>query len=348
MGTILSDLWNNFVNFLIKLKGFYEYYFFYVAIIIGLLLWGIAYILTLTNFATNYCNGFNTVGTIIFTAGIFGGITKSGLFLDVYKKTLSNILTEKKVLTEDALIQVEAMFQKTVYGEKFVGKRSDLEQIWENLTLQVSQEKFSNIHDVILQNIKKFYLPIKHDFYYDEVKITIFIKFLDNIEYVEVTEKHSASIITDSQDPITYKFTNITPCDPKEHELTTLKLNYLKVNDNDYNVSQIKSTYNPEKTHLNVVFETALQGSKRYNLIREVTKTYKLSLNRDKRLLAVWLYHKCNIVLHYPENLKIQFFPIGVLNDWKVESKPDYNLIEADYRGLIYKNQGFMFYLEKK
>ena len=65
--------------------------------------------------------------------------------------------------------------------------------------------------------------------------------------------------------------------------------------------------------------------------------------------MAVWIYNNCTLDITYPKELTIKFHNLGVLDEFKEENLSNncINRLKAEYKGLIYKNQGFFIEFKK-
>lgn len=268
-----------------------------------------------------------TVGSISLTSGIFAGIAKSNQFTEIYKK----------------------IFREIIYGTEHLENRNDLEKIWDNVTKTLSHKKFQRISSLMNNNIKKYFLPLNHDYYYNNFSVDINIEFCEeNDDYVIVTEETKFTIICDDENleiNTTHRLSLKT--DPANRSLTKCQINSLSLDnviqkDLDFKVTN-------EKNLLLGGYKKDLIGKKSYTIIRKDVKQYSLLYNPIKKQLAAWIYNNCSVDITYPKGLFIDFSGLGTLNDFTVDHKNTntHNRLKAEYKGLIYKNQGFLIYFRK-
>lgn len=270
----------------------------------------------------------HTVGSLAIASGIFTGIAKSNQFTEIYKKILRDI----------------------IYGKEHLDVRKDLENIWENVTQALSNQKFLKISDKMKTNIKKYFLPLNHDYYYDNYNIEVLMEFSpDNPEYLILKETVTYTIICDDEDLlIDNKFIGNIKVDLTNKDLTDHSLKKLVI-DNE-NVTNITFEKKLIGNHLRCEYHKQLKGKKSYFVKREEEKKYDMRFNPIRKQLAVWIYNNCSLDLTYPKGLNIDFHNMGVLDEFKIEDKSSstFNRIKAEYKGLIYKNQGFFLHLRRK
>lgn len=260
-----------------------------------------------------------TVGTTMVAGGVFGSIAKSTQFTEIFSKILRDI----------------------TYGTEQLENRNDLEKIWENVTKVLSKKKFSKIDGELQKNIKKYFLPLDHDYYYDNFSIDINIEFDEtNRDYVIVQETATFSLICeDEKQRIQNKFACQIKMDMSNKEETTYQLKKLQINSVDYAGKQ--HTY-IEGNKLIFEYEKELTGKKIYNIKRSDQKRFNINYNPIKSQLAVWIYNNLKIDITYPKDLDIEIRALGLLNELNIDDKTTkYSSRKViEYKGLVYKNQG--------
>jgi len=314
-----------FISVYKNLADFFDRYFVAITIILGVtfLIIGI----NSDNPSERLCKILYTIGSISLTSGIFAGIAKSNQFTEIYKK----------------------IFRDIIYGNEHLEKRNDLEKIWENVTQTLSNQKFQKISNLMNKNIKKYFLPLEHDYYYDNFNVEINIEFLkDNSDYIVLKEITSYTIICDDENlKINNRYRANLKLDLANIELSKSKLSKLTID----NIVQkdLKIITKVEKNILSTSYEKELSGKKSYYIKREDEKTYNINYNPIRKQLAVWIYNNCVVDITYPKGLNVEIHSLGVLDEFKIEdrSSNSFNRLKADYKGLIYKNQGFFMHFTK-
>lgn len=269
----------------------------------------------------------HTIGSLALASGIFAGVAKSNQFTEIYRKILREI----------------------VYGKEHLENRKDLEKIWENVTEVLSNQKFSKISNKMRANIKKYFLPLDHDYYYDNYHVDITIEqHPENSDYVILKETITYTIVCDDDElVIDNRYVGRVKVDLARKDMTYLKITHLSV-DGEM-VPNVDLKQEMSGNFLICKYERKLRNKKTYFIKREEEKQYNLNYNPIRRTLAVWIYNNCSIEVTYPKTISIEFNNMGVLDEFKVDDKPfkDFNRLKAEYKGLIYKNQGFFLHLRK-
>ena len=156
------------------------------------------------------------------------------------------------------------------------------------------------------------------------------------------------SFVFSNSKEIDNKFISGIKVDLANKHLTYYKLNKLIIDNVEKKEVKLEKKY--EDNILLIEYKNILKGKKSYTIKRVEEKHYNVKYNPIRRHLAVWLYNNCSIDITFPKDLSIDFYNMGVINEFKFEDRNTltYNRIKADYDGLIYKNQGFFLHLRKK
>lgn len=296
-------------------KDFFDKYFIVLTIIfgIGLLFWGIE-----QNTDSTFGKILYTLGSLSLSGGIFAGVAKSAQFTDIYKK----------------------IFREIIFGEEHLEKREDLETIWGNVTRTLSKKKFSKISDELHNNIKKYFLPMDHDYYYENFNIDIIIEYDEaNPDYVIIKEVTNFNIVCEEEKlKIKNKFCCMIKIDMVNKDETTYELKKIEISGN----SDVKQTKKIDKNFLIFEYEKELSGRKIYNVKREDEKRFNIKFNPIKSQIAVWVYKNLKLDITYPKDLDIELKGMGLLNELSIEDKNNklLNRKVVEYKGLISLSNG--------
>lgn len=255
----------------------------------------------------------------MLAGGVFGSIAKSSQFTDIFSKILRDI----------------------IYGYEHLDNRSDLEAIWENVTRTLSKKKFSKINFEMHRNIKKYFLPVDHDYYYDNFNIDVNIEFDEtNRDYVIVKETTSFNLVCeDEKQVIKNMFSCGIKVDMSNKHLTKYELKQLFFNNLKYDG---KPSMVIDGNYLKFKYEKELSGKKIYTVKRVDEKRFNIKYNPIKSQMAVWLYNSIKMDITYPKDLDLDIRGLGLLNDIIIddkETKYSHRKV-VEYKGLVYKNQG--------
>jgi hypothetical protein len=309
------------------LTDFFDKHFVALTIIIGLICLGLG--VYFGNDKEWFYKLLFTIGSISLTSGIFAGIAKSNQFTEIYKKILRDI----------------------IYVQEHLENRSDLEKIWDNVTQTLSNKKFQRISVMMRKNIKKYFLPLDHDYYYNDFNIEIDIDFLENnSDYIKFKETTSFTITCDDDTLIiNNKYLSFVKFDAANKDLTENKVQKLTIDGVEHKQHEVKLKSILDGNKLITSYEKDLTGKKTYTIKREDYKVYNINYNPIRKQIAVWIYNNCTVDITYPTELNIDFHGMGVLDEFKIEDKSNGRIkrLKAIYKGLIYKNQGFFIHFRK-
>lgn len=304
---------------------------FYVAVVLGLLFLAIGYAGLFYVENENWKEVFKVAGTITLSSGVFVSITKSPLFLDIFKNALIDI----------------------VYDSKHLDTRNDINEIWQRTSESLCKRKFATINNKVFETIKTHYLPFEKEFYYKRFDLEATYEFIDDEpDYIKVEDELTADIVADDPDGYDYKFRSTIPLPPNDNGRTNYNLIELSVNGKKIEGAEDKGYLKITRTDssLTISFRYHFNDkAKEYKIIRRDEKVYHFNSNPYRSLSASWLYKAFNVTVNYPKNLKIHFDGFGVLGKWTINDRSNHvvNKIKANYNSLIFKNQGFMMVFRK-
>ncbi len=268
-----------------------------------------------------------TGGSIFMSSAVFMGIVKSYQFTGIFKDEL----------------------RKVVFAEDHLSKRNDIDNIWENITLQLCNQKFKKISNKLQKIVKQYYLPIEDDYYYKNTKLVVEIEHNeDNAGYINVVEEYTTTINIEDSEKIDFHFTSSIPFPEDENTITYFKLAEFTLNERDIKWNKGKelketSTSNILSNCFNIKLD-CVKGKKEYIVYRKTKKCYALSENPYMGHTASGLYENYDFHITYPKNMSFDWLGMGVLGKWKIKrSENTYSkTLKAGYNGLMFKNQGFL------
>lgn len=217
------------------------------------------------------------------------------------------------------------------------------------MTLTLSNKKFLKISDELKDNVKKYFLPLTHDYYYEGYKTEIIIEVdKKNPDYIILKESVKFNIICDDENlEIILRPRRGIKFDQTNKNNTTYKLNRFTLDDKDQTI-QVNEKY--EKNIYWIDFDVKLKGKKKYTVKREEEIKYNIKYDQLRTHKANWVYKGMDVSITYPTEIYIDFHSMGTLKEFNVSSKKLnlFKKIDAEYKELIYKNQGFFYFICKK
>lgn len=275
-------------------------------------------------------NILTTIATVVLSSGVFSSITKSRHFLSIFSSEI----------------------KKIIYVEDFLTKQKNIDKIWNIATKSLCSENFHQIGDKLYDSIKSTYLPINHNFYYQDFKLELIINLVDeNPNYVIIEEITTVDLICENTDEIIYKYSSHIDYDLNSPDDTTFDIIKFEVNGKD-DSSRLVHTIIKEDEFLKAEIEVGLKGHKTYSISRVERKKYSIALNSLRVHSAVKIYNNFELSVFYPSCLNVKFSKLGINNNWNnvIIRNIDENtrFLKTSYDGVFFQNQGYMLNFIKK
>ncbi|MFA6058952.1 MAG: hypothetical protein WC756_12190 [Taibaiella sp.] len=265
------------------------------------------------------------IGLTMFGSGIFAVILKSMQFMGVFKDEL----------------------QKIIYEDKYLSNRKDLHEFWEQVSKVLFKNKFPRISKDIMADVKKIYFPTDHVLYYDNYTQDLEIEIIDADEDIIKVVQHSTYTVfpTDINVPVDHITKNYMYYANQPDE-TTFTVTSYKINGVPCEYKSEALNEDNKKRILNVV-SVVLQGQSEYKFETTIEKTYSLKHDHIISVAKDYLIHDFCLKIYKDANIKVTFFKLGTLNEFKHKKIQNGNVIEYGYKGIIYPKQGYVLFLEK-
>lgn len=303
-------------------------YFTFWILIIGCVLYAFGYF-HIFNYKHEWLYDFaKTFGSICMSSAVFMGIVKSYQFTGIFKEELRKVVT----------------------AEDHLSRRTDIEKIWENVTMQLCKQKFKRISNKLQRILKQYYLPIDDEYYYRNTKLTIEIEHNPEYQgYINVLEEFKTTIIIEESNNIKYKYTSSIPYPNDKMSKTSFEIVEFTVNEKEIKWSKGKELKQIQSNNVcSSNFDIKISCSKEkkeYVLYRKTKKCYSLDCNQYMGHIATGLYENYDIHITYPKDITFECLGLGVLGKWQIKPNENkiYRTIKASYNGLVFKNQGILF-----
>ncbi|SKD06152.1 hypothetical protein SAMN05660461_3324 [Chitinophaga ginsengisegetis] len=263
------------------------------------------------------------IGSTLLSSGIFAVLLKSMQFMGVFKDELVNI----------------------IYKADYLNHRTDLAEIWENVSKVVFKNKFPKISKEITEDVRNIYFPTQHVLYYDNYQQTLEIELIDEEnDIIKVTQ---------------YSRYTVYPTDRKE-KFTHIASNRIKFNKDraeidfkivEFNINSKK--YSPYVTEyissndLLTTYSVDLKHEDVYKFETKIEKKYSLKFDNIIGLMKDFLIRNFELKVFLKGNLKLSFISAGTLQPFVKNTYSNSACYEFHYKGLIYPKQGYVLIIEK-
>lgn len=238
-----------------------------------------------------------------------------------------------------------------IYDFRFLSNRKDIEKVWEKVSVSLFNAKFPDISHDFLETIKKYYIPINEDHFYDNYRAIIDIQWLDKENgWIKIKYDVDYILNTDSIKENNFSFKSWTKISDEETpgsicSSRTVVLRYL------VDGKEIKLDENPDVVVQDgekiETFHVKLKGKQKYNIRQEIEKTMCLDYDNFCAFNCKWLVNNMDIQVYFPTDMHVNFVPKGTANKFSLVNKRE-NSLRYEYKGLILRSQGYLFILTKK
>ncbi|MBN8863850.1 MAG: hypothetical protein J0H92_10785 [Sphingobacteriales bacterium] len=266
-----------------------------------------------------------TIGATLIGSGVFTTIIKSSAYSEVFSNILGKIIWSPEYIkraAENERLLMWKMASKVLYDEKFPAISNEIEDI-----------------------ITSQYFPISHNFYLENVNLTMNISdHPENEDYwcqKEVTE----FILKPADKKKTIQYTMDGNIDIPENgeDLTKITITELTVNGVD-RTDCIQDVIKGQGLMTQSV-QLELANYDEYKIVVRREKVVNKKKNPDKRLYAKHIWKRSKITLICDVGKVYQFAKMGTINDFT----PGYEQINEnvkittwEYDGVILPHQGFL------
>ena len=263
---------------------------------------------------------FIKIGDVLVIGVILGYLSNAAQFLGIFKKDLHDI----------------------IYSKEFLGKRKDLDQIWENISKEMFKNKFPPIHKELLHAINN-YFPDDAVSYYHNYDIDTTIEWIDKPSgKIKVTDDISFDLIADSEEKFEHPFKTWSIINDLDKCNTVIKT--LLVNNKEPKVISTESYLEDDCVCHKTTIE--LSGSKRYSIRFSREKIYNINEDFYLGFRARYIVNDLKVSLEHPEDIAAIFTCRGTQKDFEDFKNQNKKRISKRYKGIILPRQGYIFALK--
>lgn len=234
--------------------------------------------------------------------------------------------------------------QDIVFGKKLVGERKDIEEVWSNVTKQILQNKFSDIHKDLLDAMKMNLPAVDEISYYEDYDSDIVVDWIDKDNgIIESVETMTFFLISETEKEITLPLKTFTIGDALKCTVSNPEITV----DGKAPTIEHKKQMKNENGELVDLSNVRLKGSRRYQVRYVRKKKYNLNNDYFIGLKSQYLIHDLSVSLTLPDGLDATFIERGT-NISFIKVKKDKHNIKMKLKGVIFPKQGYIFALSKQ
>jgi len=300
------------------------------------------------------------VGILFYILGLFkyGVLANYPNFCEILKKTGEILAISGVTSSVLRIIQYNRIYQKAledvIYSKTFLSKRSDLIDIWKNVSANLFESRFPEIHTPLLMLIIDKYFPINNNVsYYTDVKQYLCVRWKDeNCEdnIVEIEEKIDLVVHTVNTDKTTYgtRHAVIFDEDLEEDKLKEI-IDVVSYSVDDRSCVGESNIFSWKKENGVVEFCSSAElpgGKNEYHIVQEVRRIQNLNIDDFLNYSARFLIWNMDVEIEHPANLKVELFGSGTVKPF-VPMYEKVNHKRWTYKGLILRKQGYTMTFNK-
>lgn len=305
-----------------------------------------------------WMSGLFIIGFLMYIAGMmqWGWLAGHIHYCDLVKKcgevvAISGVTSFFLRITQYNRIYQKAL-EEVIYSKTFLAKRSDLHELWKNVSTSLFESRFPEIHTPLLKIIIDKYFPLNDNVsYYTDIKQHLLIKWKGNKtdNTIEIEEKidlivHTA---TDAETPYQTKHVvlvgNVVGATNDKNIINVL--DYM-IDDKSYKDEDI-FTWTREDGKL--LFESNAKlpkGKREYHVVQSVRRIQKLNNDDFLNYSARYLICNMDVEVEHPADLKVALYGSGTVETFRpMYERPEHK--RWTYNGLILRKQGYVMTFNK-
>lgn len=267
---------------------------------------------------------FIKLGDVLVIGVVVGYVSNAAQFLGIFKKELQDI----------------------IYGREFLKVRNDIATLWETVTKEMFNAKFPAINKELLANIQKTYLPMNNLIYYNDYNTTVSVEWADKERNI-IKVKHDISfdLIAESTKKIEFPLKSwIDVTGLEDDDYSVVVSNYM-VNEKPAKIIRTVDEVKKGTHYFEQIIE--LKDCEKYEISKVMEKKYSLEKDYTIGFRASYLINELTINFSCPEDLSFLFYSSGTIGEFKTLSENKTGFTRK-YKGLLFKNQGFIIALNKQ
>lgn len=314
-----------------KISDFLKEFWMSILFIVGILM----YVAGMTQWGwlgghSHWCEIVKKCGEIVAISGVTSFFLRITQYNRIYQRALEDV----------------------IYSKTFLARRSDLNEIWKNVSITLFESKFPEIHTPLLDIINNKYFPSDDNVsYYTDIRQHLLIRWKDGeADTLEINEKIDLVVHTVSNRKSTYqtKYVVITEGTPTADQSQQI------INVEEYTVDGASYLDKPDvfkwtPENGKVTFESCamLPGGKReYHVVQSVKRIQKLNIDDFLNYSARYLISNMDVEVEYPDNLKVSLYGSGTVERFIPMYERDGHK-RWTYSGLILRKQGYVMTFNK-
>lgn len=240
---------------------------------------------------------------ILFSAGVFTTALNFLDSLDVFKKNFKAIIMSaefENLLTN----KIDAL----AYSEEHLNKQSNLDKIWQTVTLCKYRQEFPELYDKLENKIENLLFKKNNiSYYYKNFQVNYSVELNDD-KYVTIIERTSFTIMRPNKEGFTFDYkSTYNNEDPNDKVVAQFFSKNAK--EIDFNAIELITTTDKNITSLTCT--KVLSGHLEYHIESKVVMSQNIEIDRIYTFSSGRIIDDLTIFLEHDDKLKITFVPLN-------------------------------------
>jgi hypothetical protein len=240
--------------------------------------------------------------------------------------------------------------ERAMSGERFAQRWSKSPTLWKKVSEVYFDDRFPEIKDDLTDTLYE-YFPTEHEFYLSDYEYRIRLTLADG--YVTSDEEISYKCVPKKGGtPVPFKLFNAVYRTSENDTETSAEVLGVSINrqavDDDFAFKPAQHDGRPILL-MDVSREKVCDG--RYDASVRLMKRWNIAVDPYKNFSVQSLVHNLKVIVEHSENLELEWVDVGVLSGFEDTFGPEgsgNHRIEKQYKGLLFKNQGFRITMRER
>ncbi len=285
-----------------------------------------------------------TVAFIIFSAGIFTSSLKYLQYIKVFEKEFDRVLSSKKYLK-----QVKESVESITLSKKFLLKQTNLEKIWQDVTLCMYQKEFPELFEKLKSNLNNELFKQNNISYYYKHQIVEYNITIVSEWVIQLEQSITYTLIRPSEKLFNWNFGAVCLKSDSDNEIyPKIEVEFLSGKFKfDSNVDVIVDKEKDPQLLYKFVNKD-LSGSKEYLIKMKMTQLQNIKDDRFWTFGSDRIIDDLDVRIQFPKELDVVFTESTKDREFvKIETN-DLNKKYYMNRGLLLPGEKFKIFFLKK
>jgi hypothetical protein len=272
---------------------------------------------------------------ILFSAGVFTTALNFLDSLDVFKKNFKSIIMSdefESLLTK----KIDAL----AYSEEHLNKQSNLDKIWQTVTLCKYRQEFPELYDKLENKIENLLFKKNNiSYYYKNFQVNYHFELIDD-KYVKILEKTSFTIMRPNKNEFTFDFKSSYNNEDKACEV---KAKFFSKNVKEINFEEIEISTVKDKTLTTLTCSKILSGHLEYHIESDIEMYQNIEIDRTFTFSSGRIIDDLTIFIEKSNKINVTFVP---LNNNKFHHNGIHNTDKISYinRDVLLSGEKFIIF----